>query len=148
MDKIFKSNTIYNYNTSIIALKENIIEGNIESDLVIFYSTDTDILEKEQKKFLFKMLSAVKHNASNTLVINDTSNISFRQIVKLKTIKKIMFFGTLRKTVGLNLNIKRYVIYNMQNVDFIFIDALSTIKNDNKRKAALWARMKTMFAIQ
>ena len=150
INNIYKNNTIYNYDLSELSLIENKIEGNLKADLVVFYSTDdnNDLLAIDQRNFLYKMLGAVKHNLENTLIISDKSKISFKQLIKEGNFKKIMLFGTTRKTVGLNLNLKRYKIFKIQNVEILFIDDLETIKGDNKRKSFLWSLMKTMFSIE
>ena len=144
INKIFENNTIYDYSLSEISIKENLVEGNIKSDLVVFYSGE---LKSNQKEFMMKMLGAVKYNIENTLIISDKSKIIFSQIVKKGKANKIMFFGTTRKAVGLNLNLKRYKIFNIQGIDCLFIDDLDTIQNDTKRKSYLWNLMKTMFNV-
>lgn len=147
VEKIFEKNVIYNYNIIELLIKENVVEGNLNAKLVVFYSIDEKLLPSDQREFLFKMLGAVKHNLENTLIISDQSKITFKQIVKNNTVRHIMFFGTTRKNVGLNLNLKRYKIFNLQNINCLFIDKLEVIKEDNKRKSALWSLMKTMFSI-
>lgn len=148
INKIFTQHTIYKYNLETISLKENVIEGDLKAELVVFYATgDSAQLEPNERAFLIKMLGAVKHNLDNTLLISDKSNISFNQIAQAGFAKKIMFFGSTRKSVGLNLNLKRYKIFNIQNIDCLFIDTLPKVEEDVKRKSALWTLMKTMFGL-
>lgn len=148
INKIFTQHTIYNYDLDKIELKEGSIEGDLEADLVVFYSTgEESTLSESDNAFLMKMLGAVKHNLDNTLLISDKNHISFKQIVQAGFAKNIMFFGSTRKTVNLNLNLKRYKIFNIQNINCLFVDAISKIQEDQKRKGALWTLMKTMFNI-
>lgn len=148
INKIFTQHTIYNYDLEKIALKEGAVEGNLEAELVVFYTTGENAkLTAGERSFLMKMLGAVKHTADNSLLISDKNHISFKQIVQAGYAKKIMFFGSTRKSVNLNLNLKRYKIFNIQNIDCLFIDALPRIEEDVKRKSALWNLMKTMFNV-
>lgn len=148
INKIFEENVIYNICKSEIIQKKNCIEGNIEAELIVFYnSAEGEFLNEKQKEFLMKMLGAVKHNLENTLIVSDKEKISFEQFVKKGTVKKMMFFGSAPKGVGLNLNIKRYKIYNFQEIELLFIDQIHLIQEDSKRKSALWNLMKTLFNI-
>lgn len=148
INKIFEKNKIYTFVNKDLTLQENNIEGNLEGDLVVFYSTEgEEILSEANKAFLSKMLGAVKHNYENTLFIADSSKINFNQIIQNNFAKKIMFFGSTRNDVGMNLNLKRYKIFKIQNIDCLFIDKISLIQEDQKRKSALWSLMKVMFSI-
>lgn len=148
INNIFDSNTLYKFNLSKIIKQENLIEGNLEAELVVFYIPDDEKkLDPSKKEFMFKMLGAVKHNLENTLLISSESNVSFKQVVKMGFAKKIMFFGNTRNNVKLNLNIKRYKIFSIQNIECLFIDHLGLLIEDKKRKSALWTLMKVMFNI-
>lgn len=148
INKIFTQHTIYNYDLEKIGLKDGVVEGNLEADLVVFYTTgEQDKLSSGERDFLMKMLGAVKHGEQNTLIISDKTHISFKQIVQAGYAKKIMFFGSTRKSVSLNLNLKRYKIFNIQGVDCLFVDNIPKIEEDKKRKGALWTLMKTMFNV-
>ncbi len=147
INKIFEKNVIYDYALSEIKLEDNVIEGDIEAKMVVFYNTEESELPEGQKAFLMKMLGAVKHNLQNTLLISDKANISFKQIVKAGFANKIMLFGSSRKMISLNLLLKRYKIFKIHNIDILFIDKLETIQEDQKRKGALWSLMKNLFKI-
>ncbi len=148
INKIFEKNKIYSYPNTELLLQENAIEGNLDAELVVYYSTEgEEVLSETNRSFLYKMLGAVKHNKENTLFIADHCNINFKQIIQKGTAKRIMFFGSTRNDVGMNLNLKRYKIFNIQNIDCLFIDKISLIQEDQKRKSALWSLMKVMFSI-
>jgi hypothetical protein len=148
INKIFTQNTIYNYNLDEIELKELSIEGNLEANLVVIYTSgELSELATEDRDFLMKMLGAVKYTIENTLLISDKNLISFKQIAHKGFAKKIIFFGSTRKSVNLNLNLKRYKIFNIQNIDCLFVDTIPKIQENQKRKGALWTLMKTMFNI-
>lgn len=148
INKIFEQNNLYNYQSDDIVLKEDSIEGNLEANLVVFYSAgELSALAIDQKEFLMKMLGAVKHNMENTLLISDKTHIPFKNIVQGGFAKKIMFFGSTRKTVSLNLDLKRYKIFNIQDIDCLFVDTIPIIQENQKKKSALWSLMKIMFSI-
>lgn len=148
INAIFRENKIYSFNDSPLKLTENLVEGNLKSELVIVFNAESeDILNPELEIFLMKLLSAVKHNKENTLLINDKSGIKFKEILTNSETKKLIVFGSTRDSLGLNLNLKRYRIYELQGVDCVFADKLSILKDDSQRKGALWSLMKTMFNI-
>lgn len=147
-ESIFNENKLYNYNNKALKLSENRIEGSLDASLAVYYSTgDESDLTEELKAFLTKLLGAAKHNLSNTLIINDAEAVKFNQLTKINTVKKVFVFGTTRNVLGINLNIKRYKIYNIQSVECLFVDRLDVLQADPKRKAAMWSLMKTMFNI-
>lgn len=148
INKIFSQHTLYNYGLQKISLKKDAIEGNLEATLVVFYTSgELSNLAPDQREFLMKMLGAVKHNMENTLLISDKNHISFKQIVQAGFANKVIFFGSTRKSVNLNLNLKRYKLFNIQNIDCLFVDTIPKIQEDKKRKGALWTLMKVMFDI-
>lgn len=143
---IFSENSVYRYDTQELVLKENSIEGNLESELVVFYHvSEGEILAEDIKAFLMKLLSAAQKDYSNTLIINDKVGFKFKHLISNTTTKRVLVFGTTRKKLGLNLNVKRYKIYNIQGIECLFVDKLEVLKDDAKRKGALWSLMKTMF---
>lgn len=148
INAIFKENKVYRFNDSILKLTENLVEGNLKADLVIVFNTESEKrLNSELEVFLMKLLSAVKHNKENTLLINDESGIKFKEVLANSEAKKLIVFGTTRDSLGLNLNLKRYKIYDLQGVECVFADKISILKDDNQRKARLWNLMKKMFNI-
>lgn len=148
IESIFNKNKVYRYDTQALEIAENKVEGNLASELVVFYSVATgDVLPEEIKAFLMKLLGAAKHDTSNTLIINDKVGIKYKHLISNTTTKKVLVFGTTRKILGLNLNIKRYKIYTIQGVECLFVDRLDILKDDIKRKGAMWSLMKTMFKI-
>lgn len=145
---IFNENKVYDYDTQAVALKENLIEGSLDAELVVYYTVaNGDALPEELRAFLMKLLGAAKHDLTNTLIINDRAGIKFNQLVKGKKAKKLFVFGTTRKVLGINLNIKRYKMYALQGIESIFVDRLDILEKDTKRKGAMWSLMKTMFNI-
>lgn len=148
IENIFSGHKIYSISNQLLDNTNQWIEGNLDADLVICYiSLDQKPLAEEVKAFLLKMLSAVKHDLSNTLLIHSNAEISFQQIAKKGKATKIISFGNSRKQLGLNLNLKRYQLFQVQNIDCLFIDHLALLMTDQKRKARLWSLMKQMFAI-
>lgn len=148
IENIFSGHKIYSISNQWLNNTNQWIEGNLDADLVICYiSLNQKPLAEEVKTFLLKMLGAVKHDLSNTLLIHSNAEISFQQIAKKGKATKIISFGNSRKQLGLNLNLKRYQLFQIQNIDCLFIDHLALLMTDQKRKARLWSLMKQMFAI-
>lgn len=148
INSIYQKSSIYDSMFSKLEILENKIEGDLDAKFIVFYDNkDLDVLEVDQKQFLVKMIGAVKHNFENTLIINSATGIKFKQIVEKATANKIIFFGSTRASVGLNLNLKRYKIFTIKNIDCLFVDSLEILKDDKQRKGALWTLMKTMFEI-
>lgn len=148
INAIYKENRVYSLQKSDLKIAENLVEGNLTADLIIVYHAEGEkILVEELKDFLMKLLGAAKHTLDNTLIINDLSGIKFKQILSTTQASKLIVFGSTRNHLGLNLNLKRYKTINIQGCECIFVDKLSMLQDDVKRKGALWSLMKTMFNI-
>ena len=143
---IFNNNKIYHYLPTEVKLIEGLVEGMLDAKTVVFYSVkNNEKLSAEDKSFLLKLLGAVQHNLDNSLLINNTSKIQFNKVKALGNVERIIFFGSTRKDLAINLDIKRYKRYQINNVDCLFVDRLDVLKDDKKRKSVLWGLMKEMF---
>ncbi|MGB0885925.1 MAG: hypothetical protein ACPGR5_05830 [Chitinophagales bacterium] len=148
MNTLYQNSKIYNASFNTLELKPNLVEGNLDACLVVFInSLNEAFLNENDKAFLMKMLGAVKHDISNTLIINDKSEIKFKQLTAAGKATKMICFGSTRNTIGLNLQLKRYKNYSLQGIECLFVDAIENLKDDKKRKGALWTLMKQMFNI-
>lgn len=148
INAIYKQNRVYSLQKSNLELADNLIEGNLDADLIVIYNSENEEkLAPELRDFLMKLIGAAKHSLDNTLIVNDLSSLKFEQVSSKTKATKLIVFGSTRNHLGLNLNLKRYKTYNLNGCESIFADKLSVLKDDNKRKTAIWSLMKTMFNI-
>jgi hypothetical protein len=142
-------NTYLDYKVFAVSDSSEIKEklsGKHQKQILIVY---LDEKNPDMDAFLSKILSAVKIQLETDcliLKVEDVFNLpSFSLIKSLHTLKEVLVFGIKPKDLGLHFEAPQYLITEMSDHKFLFVDSLSVIFNTTERKKALWECLQILF---
>lgn len=127
------------------------LKGKNTKGIFITYNSSESV--DELKAFLAKILAAAKIDMEeDTLYLPtaDASPFSMAHLTTQNNIKYALVFGRKPEEIGLNILIKPYQPFLLNNIRFIFADDLSAIFKERKeggkvKSAALWNCLKATF---
>lgn len=107
----------------------------------------------ELQTFLAKILAAAKIDIQQDTLWLPAKNIPIfplAQLTNSNSIKYVLAFGRKPQEMGLNISVKLYQPFLLNNIRFIFADDLSTILKERKeggkvKSVALWNCLKATF---
>ena len=127
------------------------LKGKNTKGIFITYNVlDT---ENELQAFLAKILAAAKIDLEQDTLWLPAENIpsfSIAQLSSSNSVKYVLVFGRKPQDFGLNISIKLYQPFLLNNIRFVFADDLSIILKERKaggkvKSAALWNCLKAVF---
>ncbi|WP_246581361.1 hypothetical protein [Echinicola shivajiensis] len=120
-------------------------EGEFEKGLMVIYQGDT--LANELKDFLLKILRAVSHSLKDIALVSSThlESLDPRAVRKLNP-HKVLIFGRLNHPLA-HLKEVSYEVTAEKDVEYIFVDDLQIIFEEENLKRKLWKSLQVFFNI-
>jgi len=107
----------------------------------------TNSLSESEKELLSKILISVKQHIENAEIIELSKNPDTR-LSNFPFAKEIISFGIAMSKLGNDLLLFPYQSQQHQNVKYLLIDDLPSIKSNQKdEKRLLWAALKNMYHV-
>ena len=110
----------------------------------IWVVCDTSADTEDLHTFLKKILSAVKVDMDKQVLQifpNNTEPTNLEPLFKQSMPAKVLLFGVLPSTIGLNLNLTLYEVTSFRNLEILWAEKLSDIENNQDKKRQLWTSL-------
>ncbi len=147
-DLLFAKQKVFNITTGVENPKPIGIQGKKGSETVILYSfTSREILGGEERTQLFKILTACKLTESEVTLVNlaFAPQASVSWLRSQFPVKTLIIFGDL--PVGRNLRVSKNHTFNIDGINVIRSESLTTLLTSAADKKALWEELKIVFGV-
>jgi len=144
LNHTFFDKQIFVVNTAENTLKNS--TGSNQKNLFIVYQVNES--ESNEINFLEKILSAVKYDLKEDVLlvgVTQKEQIGFQDIKAIKKIKDVILLGVTPDQLGLRFESSFYQPIQCNDCRFLIAHSLSEIESDKKWKGALWNALQEMF---
>lgn len=134
-------------NAELISLGEEhrgklTIEDVNGKDVIIATASE---LTSEEKTFLSKILTSIKLDLKDVVLVNLKNSPPFHQLKSKFQVKRVVLFGLTPAQLGLNIAHENYQPLHFMNTVILPADSLQTIHDNDSSKTQLWKAMKKIF---
>lgn len=128
-----------------VYLKPLPTEGNNLKHCLVFFESAQPSLEPDKKAFLLKVLSSVKRNLDDVLLVNahEASNEQIEAVLTEYSHKQLLTFGTER--LHMLSKSSAYTVVEQNKASYLKADDLAKIEQTVELKKALWGGLQKMF---
>ncbi len=121
------------------------IRGEFAQQVLVLHEEDE--LPQEALDLLSKILGAVNHSMADVALLS-SAELEGRTMEEFKEIgaHKIIRFGRIKHAINAT-PAPEYQVHSDEETEFLFVDALTQIKDDNTLKRKLWTALQVLFNV-
>ncbi|MEO6639236.1 MAG: hypothetical protein ABIN25_13240 [Ginsengibacter sp.] len=132
--------------------EENSIEflgGNLKNIAFVVNVQESKFVTDSQLNFLSGLVNACHVSLDDIAVVNIAGQkfISYLDLAKQLSSRKILSFGVAPAELNLPFTIPFYQVQSFQETDYIFCPELNKLQDDTNAKKLLWASLQKTFKI-
>lgn len=125
---------------------ELVYEGNFEKGVLVIY--EGSHLEPALREFLFKILQAVNCSLKDVALSSSESVAEVPMpIIQAMSANKVVVFGKLQHDL-MNSKKHPYEITQEEGVEYMFVDSVQEILDNQALKKTLWNKLQVLFNIK